>query len=501
MGYLYGASIQGIQNFIFETNKLKEMIGASELVNQICEESYKDYFKGKADNVYLSTAGNIKLVAETEDEIKELVLKLPKRAQEMAPGITLSQAVVVFDGELKKEDMDNLEEKLKIQRNKVNRPSEIGLAASLRSRRTGKPASGRTGKPASGADNDYELADKGTLEKSRCADDSTKGLIKCLGENLQVEDFPFDFDDIGSSWLAVIHADGNALGKIIQALGKHEGQSELKSTYKYFSEAIDKSTKSAAQKAFNEIVKKEKTNGKYPLRPIILGGDDLTVICRADIAIPFTVAYLKAFTEETKNNLSSLKGDFCKTGLTACAGISFIKKSYPFHYAYKLAETLCKEAKKKSDRKCSAIAFHKVMSSFVEDYKTIVDRELTAKASAVITPNGKPSPVTFDFGPYAIADNPKMPNIEKILGVVNELPKFKGIKSGLRRWLSELHENQESAEMLLQRINQVAKKKEKDEFDKIISQLDGNLSLSQLIVREKTPVYDILSILSLKGDE
>jgi hypothetical protein len=482
MGYLYGASIQGIQNFIFETNKLKEMIGASELVNQICEESYKEYFKGKADNVYLSAAGNLRLAAETENEIKELVLKFTKKAQEMAPGITLSQAVVVFDGELKKEDMDKLEEKLKIQRNKANRPSEIGLAASLRSRRTGKPASG--------ADK-YGLADKGTLEKSRCADGSTRGLIKCLGENIQVKDFPFDFEDIGSSWLAVIHADGNALGKIIQSLGKHEGQSELKSTYKYFSEAIDKSTKSAAQKAFNEIVKKEKTNGKYPLRPIILGGDDLTVICRADIAIPFTVAYLKAFTEETKNNLSSLKGDFCKTGLTACAGISFIKKSYPFHYAYQLAETLCKEAKKKSERKCSAIAFHKVMSSFVEDYKTIVDRELTAKASGV----------TFDFGPYAIADNPNMPNIYKILDVVNELPKSKGIKSGLRRWLSELHENQESAEMLLQRMNQVAKKNEKDEIDKIIKQLDGNLSLSQLIVRGKTPVYDILSILSLKGDE
>ena len=123
MGYLYGASIQGIQNFIFETNKLKEMIGASELVNQICEESYKEYFKGKADNVYLSAAGNLRLAAETENEIKELVLKFTKKAQEMAPGITLSQAVVVFDGELKKEDMDKLEEKLKIQRNKANRPS------------------------------------------------------------------------------------------------------------------------------------------------------------------------------------------------------------------------------------------------------------------------------------------------------------------------------------------------------------------------------------------
>ena len=33
--YLYGASVQGIQNFIFQTNKLIEIVGASELVEQI----------------------------------------------------------------------------------------------------------------------------------------------------------------------------------------------------------------------------------------------------------------------------------------------------------------------------------------------------------------------------------------------------------------------------------------------------------------------------------
>ncbi len=32
MAYLYGASIQGIQGFIFETNKLKEIAGASNLI-------------------------------------------------------------------------------------------------------------------------------------------------------------------------------------------------------------------------------------------------------------------------------------------------------------------------------------------------------------------------------------------------------------------------------------------------------------------------------------
>ena len=34
--YLYGFTIHSIQDYIFQTNKLKEIAGASELVEQIC---------------------------------------------------------------------------------------------------------------------------------------------------------------------------------------------------------------------------------------------------------------------------------------------------------------------------------------------------------------------------------------------------------------------------------------------------------------------------------
>lgn len=35
MRYLYGASVQGIQSFIFATNRLREIVGASDLVEEI----------------------------------------------------------------------------------------------------------------------------------------------------------------------------------------------------------------------------------------------------------------------------------------------------------------------------------------------------------------------------------------------------------------------------------------------------------------------------------
>jgi len=41
MSYLYGASVQGIQSFIFETNELKNIVGASEIIEKICTSLFK----------------------------------------------------------------------------------------------------------------------------------------------------------------------------------------------------------------------------------------------------------------------------------------------------------------------------------------------------------------------------------------------------------------------------------------------------------------------------
>ena len=39
--FLYGASVQGIQRFIFQTNDLKDIVGASELVEFICTDLFQ----------------------------------------------------------------------------------------------------------------------------------------------------------------------------------------------------------------------------------------------------------------------------------------------------------------------------------------------------------------------------------------------------------------------------------------------------------------------------
>ena len=81
--YLYGVSVQGIQEFIFKTNKLKEIAGASQLVDSISSIDWDGEHKSKFEefcaatakhtvlrkNIIMSAAGNIKYRIEDDDAL------------------------------------------------------------------------------------------------------------------------------------------------------------------------------------------------------------------------------------------------------------------------------------------------------------------------------------------------------------------------------------------------------------------------------------------------
>jgi hypothetical protein len=90
-----------------------------------------------------------------------------------------------------------------------------------------------------------------------------------------------------------------------------------------------------------------------PIRPIILGGDDVTFVCDGKLGIYFAKTFIEKFQQTSINGKS----------LTACAGVAIIKTKYPFYRGYWLAEELCKSAKRKRKRdsqwsEASVLDFH-----------------------------------------------------------------------------------------------------------------------------------------------
>lgn len=77
--YLYGAAVQGIQGFIFQTNALQEIVGASAIVAQICEEEFEEFRTGSDDDNILHAAGNIKYIFSNPEDCEEAVRNFPKK--------------------------------------------------------------------------------------------------------------------------------------------------------------------------------------------------------------------------------------------------------------------------------------------------------------------------------------------------------------------------------------------------------------------------------------
>jgi hypothetical protein len=492
--YLYGAAVQGIQSFIFQTNELKDIVGASELVEQICTKAF-DEFAINGDYI-LKAAGNIKFVFKNEKDCRNAVLEFPRKVMTMAPGITISQAVVPYpkDGDevAFRKAVDALEDKLKAQRNKPMNSITIGLIGVKRAPKTGMPGVQYF---------DKTLIDEATIAKRNLTKDAKGNNVRKLCnksfgievENLHDKNIAYNIEDITdkNDWIAIIHADGNGLGQVVQKVGNN------KEKFREFSKGLDLSTKNAAHAAFEEVKSAFKDKEIIPIRPVVLGGDDMTVICRADFAIKYAKKFIEVFEEETNKNIGPIIKENNvfkdKDKLTCCAGIAFIKSSYPFYYGYNLAESLCDRAKKDAkDAKRlenngglapSCLMFHKVQDSFIESFDEIAKRELTPQPD-----------YSFEYGPYYIHEEQGRWTVDNLFDSIalfdSEKDKGNAAKTNLRQWMTVMYDDVSAAKQRAKRVLSLMDKKKNEKlynmFDKVTNANNND--------EKKFPVYDMLSL-------
>jgi len=348
--------------------------------------------------------------------------------------------------------------------------------------------------------------DRQTIRKQQYAK-THSSLTQKISKNILVTAWPYELDDIvsdESAYVAVVHADGNDLGSMLMRIGEHIAKTpqDAEKIYRMISVCIDRITVSAVQHATEKVLfpvyQAAGEKSFIPARPIVLGGDDLTIIVRADLAIEFTCEFLSAFERNSRAELAELRRMIQKfpEELTACAGVAFVKKSYPFVSAYHMAESLCDHTKRqaKQDRDSrksgnphppvpSSFSFHRITTSMAEGFSEVKGQELTGRGCF------KGEPVKFWYGPYAVGDvSGKLPQYNQLNSLVQSIAELP--TGSIRTLISTMHTDPVSAVKDYQRVLQVASADKSENFHNALQALTANTEQQLWNADMQTPLAD-----------
>ncbi|TVR25573.1 MAG: hypothetical protein EA396_00020 [Anaerolineaceae bacterium] len=406
-----------IQSYIFNSNRLKENIGASQLVAAATEDWVKEAVStftahnltsnGFDDSkriedgqlaveVLYCGGGNAVLLFKADDDARQCIRQLSRRAIEEARGLRLTfhKQSIQWDEPLSAAVSDALEKLKKQRSHQPSRTGIGGLGVTAMCASTSLPAVMMDKDP----DDNWEAISAEVCHKRKASEAANKNLRKMieLPNNYR---YPLDFDDLGrtkgeSSFIAVVHADGNDMGQLIKDMKKDYRTSADNRKYiramRRFSENVKAASKAAMITMCNKLMRSiedgeifaqgdlpnielKKKDGHYilPFRPLVSGGDDITFVCDGRLGIDLAVHFIEAFEKQTAQILGEK--------LTACAGVAIVHAHYPFARAYELAEELCKSAKlARYDSKrlnSSLLDWHYTTGGLYDELKAMRSRE------------------------------------------------------------------------------------------------------------------------------
>lgn len=364
--YLIVAEVDKIQSFIFRSSRLREIAGASRLLEDLCEE-----IKQKYGSRALSSAGGSFRIVVDESEIDMVISDLRQKFEQNIGGsITITSVPYSSDSDVIKRGNAELR-RAKLQGSDpepvwyspyhaicASSGEELAVAYE---RPGGLLPNGQPRFP----DEHPRYMGQTTLQKGdenaviRLLD----GFIERMQQttrhnNLGKLDNPTEADTYARfdprQYVAYIVSDGNGMGAIFNACSS-EQLSDLSSK-------IGEITSDALLHAVEGICAETHRNGqmRFPVLPLISGGDDLFVLMPApwaiDVAIEFSQAYQKGMSAELRLM------DLLNKDANATTGVAVVicKASYPYRTAYQYAHELLGKAKRRAkevNRSCLIVDF------------------------------------------------------------------------------------------------------------------------------------------------
>lgn len=449
----------GNQRYVFGTNRLRENIGASEQIFRAGTQWLLDPLHlwsddtvarsaailgqaplgtGSKVEVVYATSGKAVALCDTVATATELIRRVTSRAVTEANGLDIAGCAVAVDWQAGSVVEAYAEAAELLARTRGLLPPTAARSPQLPlldvSVVDGLPGHREAGRPGGGGTEVISLATDQRRQAARAAidrlraslepGDGTWRLVSTLDRLEQ------QFDDL--SWLAVVHADGNGIGRAFLELADRFGLSGAAGpaanrayvdALRSFSVGLELVTEQAFRGALAAVADAIRSTASadsskaddeppvVPVVPLILGGDDSTFVCEASIAIELSRRFVEAFVrltahpdellaladlpDEGKPVVEALATASDGVGFGMAAGIAAVHAHHPFHAAYELAAQLTASAKvtKRLPSPAGALDFHVLYDTSATDLDVIRDGR---------RPTGGAAPTRLWGGPYLV---------------------------------------------------------------------------------------------------
>jgi hypothetical protein len=369
--------VGGIQNYILSTGKLREMIGGSQLIEDLSKGSLERECKAlnldliepqnatePTGNKVLAlqrNAGEIHLLFSSREIAKKFISHFIFKISSDYPGIPLFGALNDEEHNCTWTDKDSYRQcrasaQKGITKLRNNAPVNTGMSmlplcqmAGL----DGLPAVDRIG------DDFISVCSKSRQSRDllEAADERLRQRFETVLPSEVKVIWTDDIEELAGSGdkIAYIHIDGNDLGKLFRSFLESDDYKNLNvqdsiKAMADLSKLVENSTRKAMDEGLKAIMSyeyevkvwQEKGRNKLvvPARPLVQGGDDVTIVMRADLALLFISRFVNTFEKEAVCKLSNKE-----IQLSVGAGMVICQKGYPFIRAFNLSEELLKNAK------------------------------------------------------------------------------------------------------------------------------------------------------------
>lgn len=367
-----------IKDFVFATDALKEIRGASALLDQLNRERMTHIVQridSASRKIYAHGGGGLFLVAAEHAETARLAVE---QAYHKYSGHAASVTGIILDvpdGFDEQRPIQQIYELLqfKLRQTKDQTPVALSITASPYLR----PCDNCGEFPASSSS-----LESGQRKLLCYACRARRLTIRGVWERLQSYGLPpgvlpQDFDKLGkasspSGYIGLLYADGNGMGRKMKSLS-------TLAAVRRFAEAVDGTLHQTARDVIQTHLAPD--NGVFPCVPLLLGGDDFVMVTRAQSAIEAAITLAEKFGDYSEHHPD------IDERLSLSVGVVLTHYKFPFRTMLDLAESALSFAKREAvnrqlvDR--SLINFLAISSANHLDFKSFYNETLKYQSDDV----------------------------------------------------------------------------------------------------------------------